>query len=331
MRSLLAAPDKFRGTATASQVVDAVAKVANRNGWTCDAAPMADGGEGTLEVIDGRRRALLVTGPLGQPVEATWVLHDTTAIIEMAQASGLMLAGGPEGNDPLAATTTGTGELIAEALRAGAERIIVGLGGSATTDGGLGCVRALWPNSRLREVELVAATDVQTLFVDAAPEFAPQKGATPSQVELLERRLRSVAEDYEREFGVDVRSIPGSGAAGGLGGGIAAMGGHVVSGFDYLADLVELDHRIEKVDIVVTGEGRFDLHSFNGKVVGGVVEIAKRYGKQVVVVAGDVDEEALEITPEYVTVISLIERFGRERAFGETLACVEEVIDAQLR
>ena len=146
-------------------------------------------------------------GPLGDPVSAPWRLRNGTAVIEMALASGLALVGGPDDNDPIAATTHGTGELIAAALDAGAKRIIVGMGGSATTDGGLGAVRAVWVPGRLRGVQLVAACDVRTAFVDAARVFAPQKGATPAQVALLTRRLERLVEVYRRDFGVDVAPL----------------------------------------------------------------------------------------------------------------------------
>ena len=138
-------------------------------------------------------------------MEAGWRLHRRRAVIEMAAASGLELAGGAEGNDPVAATTTGTGELIAAAVESGATRVLVAVGGSATTDGGLGALRALSPLPRLRGVELVVACDVRTAFVDAAGVFGPQKGATPAQVRLLTARLERLADVYLHDHGVDVR------------------------------------------------------------------------------------------------------------------------------
>ena len=150
---------------------------------------MSDGGEGSIDALGGPNRTMTVTGPLGDLVEAPWRFAHDRAVIEMAAASGLTLAGGGEGNDAMAASTYGTGELIAMAVESGARRVLVGVGGSATTDGGLGALRALFPPARYRAIELVVATDVRTKFVDAAAVFAPQKGATPSQVELLRRRL----------------------------------------------------------------------------------------------------------------------------------------------
>ncbi len=175
---VVAAPDKFRGTARASDIARAIAAGAASAGWECDEVPLADGGEGTLEVLGGGNRTTLVSGPLGDPVRASWQLNGRRAVIEMALASGLELVGGVPGNDAVAATTYGTGELIAAALDAGARRIIVGVGGSATTDGGLGALRAVYPLQRLRGVELQVACDVRTKFVEAAELFAGQKGAS---------------------------------------------------------------------------------------------------------------------------------------------------------
>ena len=138
---MVAAPDKFRGTATAGEVAAAIARAVEGLGHTCATVPMADGGEGTLDVLGGPNRVAIVTGPLGDRVEAAWRLDRRRAVIEMARASGLELAGGPRGNDPIAATTTGTGELIALAVESGATRVLVGVGGSASTDGGLGALQ----------------------------------------------------------------------------------------------------------------------------------------------------------------------------------------------
>lgn len=294
---------------------------------------MADGGEGTLDVVPGgRRRRSLVTGPLGSMVEAGWVSKGCLAVIEMAQASGLLLAGGAERNDPLEATTTGTGELIDLAIRSGATEVVVGVGGSASTDGGLGCVKALWPHARLREVDIVVAADVRTRFIEAATTFGPQKGATPAQVRLLERRLHRVADEYLRQFGVDVRQIPGGGAAGGLAGGLAAIGARIVPGFDYLAELVELDARIEAADLVVTGEGALDEQSFEGKVVGGVIDMATAAGVPVLVVVGASHLPAHEEPRlQGARVVSLVDAVGHERALAATEDGITEVVGAVLR
>src|SRR5215470_1678832 len=198
---LLAAPDKFRGTLTAREAAAAIAVGAERGSWTAVELPLADGGEGTLDVLGGGNRLTAVSGPLGQRVDAAWRLEeDGTALIEAAQACGLTLAGGPERNDPLRATSRGVGELIGAAVAEGAERIVVTVGGVASTDGGVGATEAV-PHPLF--VPLEVAYDVDARFLDAADVFAPQKGATPEQVRILRKRLSSL----------DVPDIPGAGAA----------------------------------------------------------------------------------------------------------------------
>ncbi|MEZ5246464.1 MAG: glycerate kinase [Acidimicrobiales bacterium] len=312
--------DKFRGTATAREVGDAVAIAVAVRGGECIVQPMADGGEGTLDAFGGPNRVTTVTGPLGQPVEAEWALRGQVAVIEMARASGLVLAGGCESNDPMEATTAGTGELIAAAAEAGARRIIVGLGGSATTDGGLGALRAMAPLARYRGVSLEVACDVRTRFVDAAEVFGPQKGATPAQVALLRRRLERLAQVYLDEHGVDVGALDRSGAAGGLGGGLAAAGATLADGFTLIAEAVDLYDAVERADLVVTGEGRLDASSFDGKVVGGVAALAAAAGVPAVAIVGQADTGVVSPIP----VIDLRSRFGEARAMTETLACLTE-------
>jgi len=289
---------------------------------------MADGGEGLLDVVGGKLRRTRARDAQGRPVDAAWSLTDDGAVVESAQAIGLALVGGVEANDPMRASSAGVGDLVNAALLAGARRVVVGLGGSATTDGGLGCLTALEPHGRLRGVELLVACDVETTFVDAAEVFAPQKGATEAQVALLRRRLERLAQVYFERFGVDVRDLPGSGAAGGLAGGLAALGATLVPGVELVADQVGLPDRLEAADLVVTGEGFLDEQSFAGKVVGGVAELAREAGVPVVVVAGDVvGDAAARIDGE---VLSLVERFGRERSFSDTLGCIEEAVASSL-
>lgn len=324
---LVAAPDKFRGTASAAEVAEAIATAARQQGWEACALPLADGGEGTLEVLGGPNRTSLVTGPLGDPVRARWRFEGRTAVIEMARASGLELVGGAEGNDPISATTAGTGELMAEAVEAGARRLLVTLGGSATTDGGYGALEAIEPVQRFRGVRIEVGCDVTTRFLDAAAVFAPQKGATPAQVKLLQGRLQRLAQVYRERFGVDVTELDGSGAAGGLAGALAAVGAELRSGFELVADELDLAEVLAGADLVVTGEGYVDRQSLDGKVVGGVEALARRLGVPVLVVCGDADDEVSLDSP----VVSLVDRFGEERALGDTVACVAEAVRAHLR
>ena len=321
---VLAAPDKFRGTASAGEVADAVAAAAGTASASCDLAPMADGGEGTLDALGGANRSSVVTGPLGEPVAAPWRLSRGVAVIEMALASGLAVAGGALGNDPVNATTTGTGELIAEAVEAGAQRVLVAVGGSATTDGGLGALEALPSAARMSGVEMVVACDVRTAFLDAAAVYGPQKGASPAQVELLARRLRRLAQIYERDFAVDVTALTGAGAAGGLAGGLAARGASLVNGFEVVADEIGLGERILNADVVVTGEGRYDATSLQGKVVGGVAEIAAQSGTRTLAVVGGSDPEAPK--PDGLEILDLTTRFGSERANSDPCGCVREAV-----
>jgi glycerate kinase len=324
---LVAAPDKFRGTATARQVAAAIAGAAEDAGWDCDQVPVSDGGEGFCDVLGGRPRTSRVHGPLGDPVIAEWRMleDDTTAVVEMAAASGLALVGGPLGNDPVRADTRGTGELIAAAVKAGAHRVLVGMGGSASTDGGLGAVDVLEPHSRLKGIELTVACDVTTRFVDAARVFSPQKGASPAQVELLTRRLERLVQVYADRFGTDVSELAGTGAAGGLAGGLAAVGASLSPGFDAVSEAIDLPSIIEDADLVVTGEGLLDEQSFHGKAVGGVADLAAHAGVGLVVVAGDAEG------PQPVSYCSLTERFGRDAAMADTVRLVRQVVAEELR
>lgn len=319
---VLACPDKFKGTATATEVANAICDAASTSGHDCAAIPMADGGEGTLAALGGANRVSTVTGPAGDRVEAEWRLDRGVAVIEMAEAAGLVLAGGPTANDPLDATTRGVGELIGVAVDAGARQIIVGVGGSATTDGGLGALEAIGSSARLAGIDIVVACDVRTLFVDAAEVFAPQKGATSVQVELLRRRLERLADEYRRIHDVDVRTLPRSGAAGGLAGGLAAFGARLVDGFDVVATAVGLGDSIERADLVVTGEGFLDNESFRGKVVGGVASLAEASNVPLVVVAGQVFDGAEDL----VRAVSLVEEYGMERAMSAPLECVADAV-----
>jgi glycerate kinase len=204
--------------------------------------------------------------------------------------------------------------------------VLVGVGGSATTDGGLGALRAMHPLQRLRGVQIEVACDVRLGFVDAARVFGPQKGASPTQVELLERRLERLVQVYREEHGVDVSGLEGAGAAGGLAGGLACAGAELRGGFELVAERLELDELVEAADLVVTGEGFLDEESFDGKVVGGVVELADHLGVPAVAVVG----ESFDDVGARVPVVSLVEQHGRQLAMSATQQCLREVAQAVL-
>lgn len=322
------APDKFRGSLDAAAAAEAMSRGLRRAGFDeVRQVPLADGGEGTIDALvrarGGRVMTARVTGPLGDPVEAAYaVLRDGTAVVEMARASGLALVEGE--NDPLGATTRGTGELVVAAVRNGARRVIVGVGGSATTDGGLGAVEALaWS---LTGVEVVVACDVSTPFLDAARVYGPQKGATPAQVKLLTRRLERLADVYRSRTGADVSGLSGGAAAGGLAGGLAAIGAQLEPGFDVVAEATGLDRALRGAWLAVTGEGRLDEASFEGKVVGGVLAWAREAGvpRRAAVVGRAVDH-AERLLPPDVLALSLIDRAADvEDALSRAAELVEE-------
>ncbi len=324
----VACPDKFRGTLTAPDAAAAMTRGLRSAGFDeIRALPLADGGEGTLDALlaeGGSRRQVRVTGPLGDPVDAEYGLTPAgLGVLEMARASGLSLV---EHNDPLRASTRGTGELLAAVARAGVRRVLVGVGGSATTDGGLGALDALgWS---LHGLEVTVACDVTTRFADAATDFGPQKGATAAQVALLRRRLERLAQEYERRTGIDVTDLEGSGAAGGLAGGLAALGARLEPGFDVVADEVGLERALDGADLVVTGEGKLDATSFDGKVVGGVLEWAAELGvPHRAVIAGQATEEGREelSVAGPALLLLLTERvWNAAEAFGRAVVLVEE-------
>ncbi len=283
--SILVAPDSFKGTLSASQVASAIGAGLKAAGREVDLCPVADGGEGTLDALlqaaeRGERRRARVHDPLGREIEAHFGLIELTgtrppaAVVEMARASGLGLVD-PGERDPLAASTAGTGELILAALEAGAETVYLGVGGSATTDGGAGALSAIGDGGGLRGAKLVVLCDVRTAFEDAARVFAPQKGAGPAEVRRLNSRLHALARGYER----DPRGLPMTGAAGGLAGGLwAAFRAELVPGASFVLDAIDFDRRMRAARAVVTGEGRLDQQSLAGKTVSEVSTRARQSG-----------------------------------------------------
>ncbi len=316
---------------SAAEAAAAAADAARCAGWTADEVPMSDGGEGLLDALGGTPRSTVVSGPLGGLVEAEWRMLESTdgptAVVEMSRAAGRGLLPRPRGDDPVRADTTGVGQLLVAARDAGARHIVVGCGGSATTDGGRGAFDAVGSPQALQGTEVVVACDVTTPFLHAASVFGPQKGATPAQVEALGRRLVEVAARYERETGVDVTVVAGAGAAGGLAGGLVALGARIEPGFDFVAGLVSLAGRMEAADLVVTGEGHLDPPSFHGKVPGGVLALARARSEPlpVLCIAGGVDRALLVAPPEGLEVVSLTARFGRVEARAATAALIRQV------
>jgi len=273
---VLVAPDSFKGSFGAAEVAAAIADGLRDAGRHANELPVADGGEGTMDVLlsalGGELHAAQASDPLGRPVEASFALlpDGRTAIVEAAQASGLGLVAEEE-RDAFAASTFGTGELIAAAVEAGAERVIVTVGGSATTDGGAGALRAL----EGVEVKLEVLCDVLTPWEQAARVFGPQKGADAATVERLEHRLDDLAQRAPR----DPRGRPMTGAAGGLSGGLWAYGeARLFPGAPYVLDAVGFDAAMRESGFVVTGEGRLDDQTLQGKIVGEVATRCRQGG-----------------------------------------------------
>ncbi|MHA3771694.1 glycerate kinase [Verrucomicrobiota bacterium sgz303538] len=323
---ILVAPDKFKGSLSAATVAETIAR-----GWKTvwpdseiTLAPIADGGEGFAEALcqalGGEWVRLPVQDPIGRTVEGrfAWVEEGKLAIIEMSEASGLWRLKKDE-LAPLKANTFGTGQLIRAAIERGAQRILVGLGGSATTDGGLGMAAALGYHpyvcdgepmepipanflsltrigvrDAIEMPEIIAACDVQNPLLGprgTAHVFSPQKGADPETVKTLELGMENLADVVKLDLGCDFRETPGAGAAGGIGFGLLSFcGAQIRSGFELVAEVLQLEKRIAECDLVITGEGRLDAQSLEGKGPVGVAQLARKYNKPVLALAGSVTE-----------------------------------------
>lgn len=265
--------------------------------------PVADGGEGTVEalasVMGGRIVTAEVSDPLGRPVTAGYGIAGNVAIIEVSAACGLTLLS-PSERNPLAATTRGVGEMILDAVARGCKRFLIGLGGSATVDGGRGMIETPGFIEKTRGLKFTVACDVSTSFIGpqgASRVFAPQKGASAAEVELLESRLCEYASEIELFTGVDVRNMPGAGAAGGLGGAFHAyLGAELVPGIDMVLDALDFDSIIGDADLVITGEGCSDCQTAKGKTPCGVLRRASRHGIKVALVSGEIrDRDELSL------------------------------------
>jgi len=328
---IVIAPDSFKESLTADEVASAIASGFRKVFPDAEIVnvPLADGGEGTVRALiaatGGKIIKKQVTGPLGTPVTAFYGLlgDGKTAVIEIAAASGLHLIPSEERN-PLITTTKGTGELILAALDEGVERIIIGLGGSVTNDGGSGLVQALGArlvdeegrdlppgggslgrlakiditglDSRLFRVKISVACDVMNPLLGeygASRTFAPQKGATPGMVEELERNLTHYATILKRDLDKDISAIPGAGAAGGTAAGlIAFLDAELKRGIDIVIEATRLEEKIKDADLVVTGEGKIDGQTLSGKTPIGVAQLAKKYHIPVVAICGSISHDA---------------------------------------
>lgn len=276
--TVLVAPDSFKGTFSSASVADAIGRGLAAGGHALDLCPTADGGEGTLEALvaalGGDLRSARVSDPLGREVQARFALSGRAGFVETAAASGLGLVAASE-RDALGAGTGGTGELVLAAAQAGAKTIYLGVGGSATTDGGAGAIRAIRRGGGLRGARLVILCDVRTPFEAAARVFGPQKGADESDVRRLTSRLHALARRLPR----DPRGLPMTGAAGGLAGGLwSVFGAELVSGASFVLDAAGFDARMRAARAVVTGEGKLDRQSLAGKAVSEVATRARQAG-----------------------------------------------------
>jgi len=327
---VLVAPDKFKGSLSAKQVASAIKKgiIRAMHDAVVEVCPMADGGEGMVEALldslGGERREVIVKGPMGERVKAGYgILPGSIAVIEMSSAAGLWMVP-MEKRNPMLATTYGVGELIKDALAENIRRIIIGIGGSATNDGGTGMAKALGVkfmddhgrelgyggqilarikkidisglDSRTKSAEILAACDVTNPLCGekgAACVYAPQKGATMQMVKELDDGLRNFSQVIKNELGVDVADIPGAGAAGGTGAGLATfLGARLLPGVEIVAETVGLREKMGGADIVVTGEGRIDGQTLSGKTLFGVARISKEMGIPVIAFAGSVEKDA---------------------------------------
>jgi glycerate kinase len=293
-RPALCAPDSFKGTFRAAEVAGAMVRGVQAAGREGEPLPVADGGEGTMEALllalGGETAAAEVSDPLGRPVRAAFALlgDGVTTVVEMAQASGLTLVAEEE-RDAEAASTAGTGELIVAAREAGAGEIVVAVGGSATTDGGAGAIEAIEAAGGLGGARLVVVCDVRTPFERAAEVFGPQKGADAATVRRLTARLAELAQRLPR----DPRGVPMTGCAGGLSGGLwAAFGAVLVPGAGFVLDALGFDERMRASHFVLTGEGRIDAQTAEGKIAGEVAVRCRQAGVPCHAVVGVNDLDA---------------------------------------
>jgi glycerate kinase len=361
--AVLIACDKFKGTLTAAQACAAVAEGVKSvwPGAEITQRPMADGGEGTARVIceacGGDWLTETATGPLGDKVEAgwAWMPETQTAVIEMSEASGLRLLD-PTRRNPWRATTAGTGQLMQAAIRKGARRLIVGIGGSATNDGGAGMAWAmgwrfldtdgngffplpanltllehLMPPAENDFPEVIAACDVTNPLLGpcgATRVYGPQKGVRLERMPEFEKALAHLADVARRDLHMDLAETPGAGAAGGLGFGLMTFcRAKMQPGFDLVAEVTELEAAIREADLVITGEGSVDAQTLHGKGPAGVADMARRFGKPVVAAGGIVDEAARDaLNAKFHSVIAAATAETLTQAMAEPAAALRRAI-----
>lgn len=355
---IVIAPDSYKESLSATEVAQAIEKGFREIFPEAQfvSVPVADGGEGTVEAMiaatQGRAVTSTVTGPLGDTVEAQWGISGDgqTAFIEMAAASGLALVP-PELRNPLITTSYGTGELILQAMESGVKKIIIGIGGSATNDGGAGMVQALGAklcdangadigfgggslmslnnidirhlDARLQTCSIRVACDVTNPLTGTSGAsfiFGPQKGATEAMIRELDHNLAHFADVIKKSLRVDVKEVPGAGAAGGMGAALMAfLGAELRSGIEIVTQALNLEEHIHDCTLVVTGEGRLDSQSIHGKVPVGVASVAKKYHKPVIGIAGSLTRD-VGIVHQYGidSVFSVLNRIGSlEEAFRD--------------
>ena len=311
-RKVVIAPDSFKGCLSAQEVASTLASALHRlrPDWEVVMHPLADGGEGTVDVLTpalgGEFRLAVVSDPLGRPVTARYGLVDDTAIIEVAEACGLKYLE-PEERNPLIATTYGVGELLLEARARGARHFVIGLGGTATCDGGAGMLQVPGLREALKDCTIELLCDVDIPFIGpegAVQRYAPQKGASQADLEILEERMKAFAEALLAETGVDVLALPSAGAAGGLAGAFTAcFGATNRSGIDRILDLTDFDAVLKGADLVITGEGKSDRQTLSGKVALGVLHRATPI--PVVLLSGRIEDASALIAAGFSKLIQV--------------------------
>jgi glycerate kinase len=355
MKNILIAPDSFKGTLTSREAGDIIQSAFMKARFdNITVLPVSDGGDGMTdavkEALGGKTVKTEVKGPFFETIKAEYILCGKTAVIESAEACGLIRV--PEDSrDPMNTTTYGVGQLISDALSKGAENIIIGLGGSATNDGGVGMACALGVkfysdysfipvgrtlinikridlsslDKRLKNAHITACCDVSNPFCGkngAAYVYAKQKGASPEEIKRLDAGLEHLADIITN---TDLKTFPGSGAAGGLGGGIAAfLGGTLMKGFEVISGLLGLEKKIQETDIVITGEGKTDSQTSSGKLPAGIASICKKYSKTCILISGCIDGDISSlydtgVTKAYATVTDIPKKLPSKREAADTL------------